>query len=77
VQKLIEEKDLQAEYNKFVDDCVANDVGGKWENWSVEKVKTIGETHSVKFEAKGVSLFISEKQEWISHGQYGGHNENH
>jgi hypothetical protein len=74
VQKLIEEKDLQAEYDELVDDCVTNGCG-KYKNWSLEKLNEFGKTHRVKFEAKGVCLFISQKEEYISHGQYGGHVE--
>jgi len=41
----------------------------------MKKLKEIVEEHKPKFAAKGVDIFVSHKQEYVSHGQYGGHQE--
>mmetsp|Transcript_10460 Transcript_10460/g.14816 ORF Transcript_10460/g.14816 Transcript_10460/m.14816 type:complete len:278 (+) Transcript_10460:33-866(+) len=75
VQKFLEDKDLFDEYDALVQACVDEGVGAKMKNWKLDKLQEVKEAHAPKFEAKGVSIFVSHKEEYISHGQYGGHVE--
>ena len=74
VEEMMKKKDLVEEYNALVDHII--EAGpGNWQKWNTEKVNEIAKAHTPKFEAKGVDLYISHKQEYVSHGQYGGHHE--
>jgi len=75
VQKMLEDKDLFDEYDALVEACINEGVGSKLKCWNIKKLGEVKEAHAPKFEAKGVSLFVSHKQEYISHGQHGGHTE--
>jgi hypothetical protein len=74
VEDMMLRKGLMVEYHAFIDAICQGGVGpGK--GWDTEKLDQITKEHSHQFEAKGVAIFISHKQEYVSHGQYGGHYE--
>jgi len=75
VQKMLEDKDLFDEYDALVEACINEGVGSNWKAWNIKKLGEVKDAHAPKFEAKGVSIFVSHKQEYISHGQHGGHTE--
>ena len=75
VESLLKKKDLMEEYQALVDHCAEAGIGQKFKNWNIDKLKEIIKAHAELFEKKGVSVFVSHKQEYISHGQYGGHTE--
>jgi len=74
VENMMIKKNLINEYNAIVDDFCEAGVG-KMKGWDIDKLNEIAKAHAPKFQAKGVAIFISHKQEYISHGQYGGHLE--
>mmetsp|Transcript_2411 Transcript_2411/g.5222 ORF Transcript_2411/g.5222 Transcript_2411/m.5222 type:complete len:309 (+) Transcript_2411:189-1115(+) len=75
VQKMIEKHDLQEEYHQLVDHVVESGIGCNSKSWNIEKLKDIVEVYKPKFMQKGIEIFLCHKQEFISHGQYGGHTE--
>jgi hypothetical protein len=75
VEKLLREKDVMREYNDLVEACVKEGVGRRFNNWKMSKLLIIQEEFSPRFEAKGVAIFLSLKDEWVSHGKHGGHME--
>jgi hypothetical protein len=75
VEKMMEKKGLMVEYQALVDDCAEAGVGANTKMWNIEKLKAIADAHKPKFAAKGVDVFISHKQEYVSHGRHGGHTE--
>mmetsp|Transcript_26584 Transcript_26584/g.58260 ORF Transcript_26584/g.58260 Transcript_26584/m.58260 type:complete len:279 (+) Transcript_26584:61-897(+) len=75
VEKLLAAKGLMGEYEALVDDFILTEGGCCMQNWDTAKLQAIVDAHKHKFEARGVAVFISHKQEYISHGQYGGHYE--
>lgn len=74
VEKMMQEKDLIEEYTALIDD-ICNADFGSWKKWDIKKVDAIVKAHDYKFEKKGVALFVCLKEEYVSHGQYGGHME--
>eukprot|EP00980_Cylindrotheca_fusiformis_P006989 scaffold1469_cov119-Cylindrotheca_fusiformis.AAC.33 len=75
VEKMLEEKDLLDEYNQMIDHVVESGVGANTKMWNMEKLKQIMDEYKPMFEKKGIDVFLSHKQEYVSHGQYGGHTE--
>ena len=75
VEKLLEPKGLMEEYKIMVEHCADAGVGQRLKMWNIEKLKNIIEFHRPNFEAKGVSLFISHKQEYVLHGLDAGDHE--
>lgn len=75
VEKLITDKGLMTEYEMLVESCIAHGVGSRSKMWNIKKLKEVMDEYRPKFEAKKVALFLSHKQEYVSHGQYGGHME--
>eukprot|EP00538_Stauroneis_constricta_P002563 CAMPEP_0119546714 /NCGR_PEP_ID=MMETSP1352-20130426/1010_1 /TAXON_ID=265584 /ORGANISM="Stauroneis constricta, Strain CCMP1120" /LENGTH=279 /DNA_ID=CAMNT_0007591439 /DNA_START=11 /DNA_END=850 /DNA_ORIENTATION=+ len=75
VEKMMQKKDLMQEYQALVEHSAEAGVGSKTKNWNIDKLKEIVTAHTAIFEKKGVSIFVSHKQEYVSHGQYGGHTE--
>ena len=75
VETMLNKKDLMAEYTQMVDHVLESGVSKNMKNWNMEKLKAIMDEYKPKFAAKGVDVFVSHKQEYVSHGQYGGHNE--
>lgn len=75
LEKLLEKNDLMSEYNQLIDHVLESGVSSNMKNWQTEKLKIILEEYRPMFAAKGVDVFVSHKQEYISHGQYGGHVE--
>lgn len=75
VEKLIDSKYLKPEYDALVAECIEYGIGRNFKNWKVEKLQEVIKNHTPSFEAKGVSIFVCKKEEYISHGQYGGHME--
>jgi len=69
------EKKLEAEYDQLVHACVEQGVERKMKMWKNKKL--VGVMNEFKPKApgpKGVNVFVSHKQEYVSHGK-GGHNE--
>ena len=75
VESMLEKYDLMDEYNQMIDHVVESGVGANTKMWNIEKLKLIMAEYKPKFAEKGVDVFVSHKQEYVSHGQYGGHNE--
>ena len=75
VENLMLQKDTMREYSQLVDACVQHGVGQKFKCWNTKKLKQVMDEYRPLFAAKGVAVFLSLKQEWVSHGQYGGHME--
>lgn len=75
LEQMLEKHDLMAEYNQMIDHVVESGVSTHMKNWDVEKLQLILEEYRPMFAAKNVDVFVSHKQEYVSHGQYGGHTE--
>lgn len=75
VQEMLQEHDLMEEYDQMIDHVIEAGVGANTKSWNVEKLKLIMAEYKPKFQAKGIDVFLSIKQEYVSHGQYGGHTE--
>lgn len=75
VEKMIEEHNLMEEYNQMIDHCIEAGCGANTKAWNTEKLKEIMRVYQPIFSAKGVDVFLSHKEEYASHGQYGGHME--
>ncbi|KAL3781753.1 hypothetical protein HJC23_004852 [Cyclotella cryptica] len=75
VRKMMEKKNLMNEYEQMVDHVIESGVGSNWKCWDLEKLKGILEVYKPIFHAKGVDIFVCHKEEYVSHGQYGGHME--
>ena len=61
-----------AEYDQFVDHVVEAGVGSnKMKMWNATNLKAISNEYKPMFAAKGVDIFFSHKQEYISHGKSG------
>lgn len=76
VEKMMQEHDLLNEYDQMVKHVIEAGVGSRFKNWNIEKLKELIEEYKPMFSSKGVDIFVCHKQEYISHGQYGGHVEN-
>uniref|UniRef100_A0A7S2VDG8 Uncharacterized protein n=1 Tax=Entomoneis paludosa TaxID=265537 RepID=A0A7S2VDG8_9STRA len=75
VERMLEKKDLMEEYEQMIDHVIEAGVGANTKMWNIEKLKELLEVYKPKFAAKGVDIFVCNKTEYVSHGQYGGHNE--
>mmetsp|Transcript_15387 Transcript_15387/g.33055 ORF Transcript_15387/g.33055 Transcript_15387/m.33055 type:complete len:142 (-) Transcript_15387:113-538(-) len=70
VQKLLDEKGAQEEYNKFVDDlCAAR--GGWAGGWKSEVIDLVIKDSLIAFEVKGIRVFGCRVDEYVSTGQGG------
>jgi len=75
VEKMMTKKDLLVEYDELID-AICETSASFWKmNWNSKEITPLIVEHRNKFLKKGVDLFISHKQEYISHGQHGGHIE--
>jgi len=76
VEKMITDHDLMDDYTRMVDEVVEAG-GGSWlkGGWDLEKLKALVDKYRPIFANRGIVLHISHKEEYISHGQYGGHTE--
>jgi hypothetical protein len=74
VEKMLQEHNLLAEYNQLIDHCIEAGIDRKMKNWNTRKLLQIQQTYRPIFATKGVDLFVGHKVEYVSHGQYGGHN---
>ncbi|CAB9502593.1 expressed unknown protein [Seminavis robusta] len=75
VEKMLQEHNLMEEYHQMVNHCIEAGCGAKFKMWNIDKLKEIMLIYQPMFAEKGVDVFVSHKQEYVSHGQYGGHNE--
>jgi len=75
VEKMMTEKGTMEEYEMLVQACVNEGVGARMKNWKLSKLNEVMAEYKPKFEAKGIAVFVCHKQEYVSHGPYGGHNE--
>ncbi|KAL3907556.1 MAG: hypothetical protein SGARI_003482 [Bacillariaceae sp.] len=75
VETMLKDHDLMAEYDQMVDHVMESGSGEKTGMWNIEKLKDILNEYKPMFAKKGIDLFICHKQEYVSHGQHGGHNE--
>lgn len=74
VEELLGNKGLMAVYQSMVDEMAEAGVG-PFKGWDTPKLNAIAAAFKPKFAEKNVDVFLSQKQEYVSHGQYGGHNE--
>lgn len=75
VERMLEEHDLLKEYDQMIDHVIESGVGSNTKMWNVEKLKAIMDEYKPMFANKGIDVFLSHKQEYVSHGPYGGHTE--
>ncbi len=73
VQEMMEQKGLMDQYESLVNHIVEAHQGN-FRKWNLEKIHEILHAYKPMFEPKGVSLFVSHKEEYVHHGQ-GGHLE--
>lgn len=73
VQEMMVRKGLMNEYETLVNHIV-DAHKGDFRTWNLEKIFEIITAYKPMFEDKGVAIFVSHKEEYISHGQ-GGHME--
>ena len=73
VEKLLSDNDLMVEYEMLIEDILQKGTGKC--GWNLDALKQVIGEHRPKFERKNITLFLSMKQEYVSHGQYGGHME--
>jgi len=74
VEKVMEEHNLMIEYEMLVETCIKFGVGSKIKVWNTKKLLEVVDEYRPKFEAKGVTLFLGFKQEYVQTGMTG-HNE--
>mmetsp|Transcript_44705 Transcript_44705/g.49890 ORF Transcript_44705/g.49890 Transcript_44705/m.49890 type:complete len:352 (-) Transcript_44705:121-1176(-) len=79
VEKLLKKHNLMDEYHELVSDFVKLACGGKTslKNWDIDKLKMLVDKYDETFGEKGIDLYVSHKQEYISHGASGGHTEHY
>ena len=65
LEKLLEKTDLLMEYNELVEDLVNANKKLKFCNWDTDACRDVIKEHSLQFEKKGVSIFLSCKRETI------------
>eukprot|EP00579_Thalassiosira_antarctica_P032984 CAMPEP_0201996062 /NCGR_PEP_ID=MMETSP0905-20130828/3309_1 /ASSEMBLY_ACC=CAM_ASM_000554 /TAXON_ID=420261 /ORGANISM="Thalassiosira antarctica, Strain CCMP982" /LENGTH=317 /DNA_ID=CAMNT_0048551299 /DNA_START=26 /DNA_END=979 /DNA_ORIENTATION=+ len=75
VEKMLQKYDLIIEYKQMVDHVVEAGVGCRSKMWKIDNLRELMEVYKPMFSAKGVDSFVCHKEEYISHGQYGGHTE--
>lgn len=75
VEKMMRDHDLIEEYQALVNDLAEAGVGRKLEDWNLKKLNEIAKAWEYKFNTKGIKVYVSHKEEYISHGAYGGHME--
>lgn len=75
VEKMMTKKDLLVEYDELIDAVCKTGFSLIKQQWKTEEIQPLVVEHRPKFEKKGVDIFVSHKQEWVSHGQHGGHFE--
>jgi len=75
VEKMLVAHDLMEEYQALVEHLANDGVSTRLKFWNIKKLRAVLEVHRYKFQAKGMDVFLSHKQEWVSHGQHGGHME--
>jgi len=64
VREMMEQRELMEEYTSLVD-AFSRFCMGKYSQWDTEKIRQVALVHTPKFEAKGVTVFISHKQELV------------
>ena len=69
VEKMMTDHGLQTEYQGMVNDMADAGVGRTFKDWNLKKLNEVKEAWESKFEAKGVKVYVSHKEEYISHGQ--------
>jgi len=75
VERMLEKYDLFKVYEQMVDHVIDAGIGNKTKNWKTDKLKELIKVYKPMFAEKGVDVFVCHKEEYISHGQYGGHVE--
>lgn len=75
VERMLEKHELKEEYDQMVDHVIEAGIGANSKMWNIEKLKEVLDVYKPKFAAKGIDVFVCHKEEYISHGQYGGHME--
>ena len=75
VEKMLEKNGLLAEYNQMIDHVIESGCGANSKMWNIDKLKAIMDEYKPIFGKKGIDVFVCHKQEYISHGQSGGHYE--
>lgn len=71
VEKMLEKYDLRKEYDQMVDHVIEAGVSSVFKSWSISKLKELMKVYQPMFKEKGVEIFVSRKDEWVSTGQGG------
>eukprot|EP00934_Nitzschia_sp_Nitz4_P002769 Nitzschia sp. Nitz4//scaffold237_size30108//11060//11902//NITZ4_007992-RA/size30108-processed-gene-0.19-mRNA-1//1//CDS//3329543506//2759//frame0 len=74
VEEMMKKKGLEDEYHALVDEVI-RECEGHWKDWPKEVLINIRNKYEPKFEEKNVVVFIGSIDEYISHGEFGGHIE--
>jgi len=71
VEKMLDKYDLRKEYDQMVDHVIEAGVSSVFKSWSIAKLKELIKVYQPMFSEKGVDIFVSRKDEWVSTGQGG------
>jgi len=71
VEKMLDKYDLRKEYDQMVDHVIEAGVSSVFKSWKISKLKELIKVYQPMFLAKGVDLFVSKKEEWVSTGNGG------
>lgn len=75
VKEMMMEKNLMEVYQSLVNEMADGANGGALRKWDTAKLYEIAKAFEPLFQEKGVDVYVSQKKEYVSHGQYGGHDE--
>lgn len=65
-----------SEYERFVDHVVESGIGSnRMKMWNNANLTALSKEYRPMFLAKGVDIFFSRREEYVSHGKHGGHHE--
>ncbi|CAB9511432.1 expressed unknown protein [Seminavis robusta] len=65
VEIMIREKGLQEEYERLIQDCIHEGVGGFLGRWDIGKLREVIQHYRPLFQDKGVALFLCHTQEHV------------
>ena len=74
VKEMMMEKNLMDVYQSLVNE-MADAGSGAIAAWDTAKLYEISKAFKPPFQEKGVDVYVSQKKEYVSHGQYGRYNE--
>lgn len=73
LEEMLKRHDLLDEYNQLIDHVIESGVGANSKMWNIEKLTLLLDEYKPMFQSKGIDIYVCHKQEYVSHGQYGGH----